>query len=54
MNLQDKRRIKKIIEVLRVYRNDYAKKNDTAIASKFSRVMAILVEILRDEKDKRE
>lgn len=50
MTLLERRKIRKIVEMLKVFRDEYAKENNTMISSKFSRAMAILLEILADEK----
>ena len=51
MNLSanDRRKIRKIIAVLTLYRDRYAKENDTGMSSKFARAMSILVDILKED-----
>jgi len=45
----DHRKIRKIIASLQVYRDIFAKENNTVISSKFSRAMALLMEVLQEE-----
>ena len=49
MTRNDHRKIRKIIAVLKVYRDVYAGNDNTVIASKFARVIALLMEILQEE-----
>lgn len=49
MTLKDRRKIRKIIASLKVYCDEYAKANDTAMASKFSRAIAMLIDILDED-----
>ena len=50
MTAAEHRKIRKIIAVLKVFRDAYAKEENTVIASEFSRTMAILTKVLEEEK----
>lgn len=49
MTPNDRRKIRKIFTVLGVYRDKFAKENETSIASKFARAMALLMDILDED-----
>lgn len=49
MTASEHRKIRKIIAALKVFRDAFAKEENTGIASKFARAMAILTEILEEE-----
>lgn len=51
MRRNGQRKIRMIIMVLKRYRDRYAKVNNTGISSKFSRAMALLMEILEEMKN---
>lgn len=43
------RKIRKIIAVLTMFRDEYAKKGDAGMSSKFSRATAILIDALQED-----
>ena len=51
MTPNEQRKLRKIIFSLRTFRDEYARQDNTVMASKFSRAMAILMEALEEEKD---
>jgi hypothetical protein len=46
----EQRKLRKIIFSLRTFRDEYARHDDTVMASKFARAMVILMEALQEEK----
>lgn len=55
MHAMDRRKTRKIIEVLKRLRDRYAKEGDTVMSSGFARAMAILFDVLdKDAKNNHE
>lgn len=50
MNPNDQKRLRKCITLLKTFRDDCARDNDTGTAAKFSRAAALLIEILEEER----
>lgn len=50
MTPNEQRKLRKIIFSLRTFRDEYARRDDTIMASKFSRAMSILMDALQEEK----
>lgn len=50
MTPNDHRKLRKINVALGIFRDKYVKEGNTVIASKFARAMALIVEILQEEK----
>jgi len=46
----EQRKLRKIIFSLRTFRDEYSRQDNTVMALKFARAMAILMEALQEEK----
>lgn len=49
LNANERRKLRKINNVLQLFRDRYSAANETGMSSKFSRAMAIIIDILDED-----